>query len=292
MGHRDGVGTARKLAAGAPAGSPGPERVPDRDPGLFGPGSVTWRVHSDQILWVGGLRALYLQALQPETVRGVFTHSGYRDDPWGRLLRTANYVGAVTFGTTARAEAAGARVRSVHERLGLTDPHLLRWVHCCEVGSFLESYRRGGGGLTAADADAYLAEQVRAAELVGLDAATVPASVAELDAYFERMRPELTATPEAREVARFLLNPPMPTRVRLLTPAVPAWAAVSGLAFALQPAWARRMYRIPAPPLADLSTTVALRSLRFALARLPDRLRTGPHLQDALARTAAGPAQQ
>jgi hypothetical protein len=117
------------------------------DPGLFGPGSVTWRVHADQILWVGGLRALYLQALQPETVRGVFTHSGYRDDPWGRLLRTADYVGVVTYGTTARAEAAGARVRAVHSRLGLTDPHLLRWVHCCEVGSFLEAYRRAGAAL-------------------------------------------------------------------------------------------------------------------------------------------------
>jgi uncharacterized protein (DUF2236 family) len=256
------------------------------DPGLFGPGSVTWRVHADQILWVGGLRALYLQALQPETVRGVFTHSGYRDDPWGRLLRTADYVGVVTYGTTARAEAAGARVRAVHSRLGLTDPHLLRWVHCCEVGSFLEAYRRAGGGLSDADADAYLAEQVRAAELVGLDPATVPASVAELEAYLERMRPELAGTPEALEVARFLLAPPMPARVRLLTPAAPAWAAVSGLALALLPGWARRLYRIPPLPLADLSTTVALRSLRHTLGLLPDRLRTGPHLRDALARTA------
>lgn len=255
------------------------------DPGLFGPGSVTWRVHADQILWIGGLRALYLQALQPETVRGVFTHSGYRDDPWGRLMRTANYVGVVTYGTTARAEAAGARVRAVHERLGIGDPHLLRWVHCCEVGSFLEAYRRAGGGLTDAEADAYVAEQVRAAALVGLDPATVPASVAELDAYLERMRPELSGTREALEVARFLLAPPMPTRVRLLTPAVPAWAAVSGLAFALLPGWARRLYRVPPLPFADLSATVALRSLRRGIGLLPDRLRTGPHLTDAIART-------
>ena len=263
------------------------ERPAQGDPGLFGPGSVTWRVHADQILWVGGLRALYLQALQPETVRGVFTHSDYKDDPWGRLLRTATYVGVVTYGTTAAAEAAGARVRTVHDRLNLADPHLLRWVHCCEVGSFLAAFRRAGGGLSDAEADGYLAEQVRAAALVGLDPATVPASVAELGAYFDRMRPELSAGPEAREVARFLLLPPMPAKIRLLTPAAAAWAGVSGLAFALQPRWARRMYhRLPGPPLADLSTTIALRSLRRTFALLPDHLRTGPHLRDALARTA------
>src|SRR5437763_9850759 len=32
------------------------------DAGLFGPDSMTWQVHADQILWVAGLRALLLQA--------------------------------------------------------------------------------------------------------------------------------------------------------------------------------------------------------------------------------------
>jgi uncharacterized protein (DUF2236 family) len=272
--------TARPARDTAPAARRG-------DPGLFGPGSVTWRVHAEQILWVGGLRALYLQALQPDTVRGVFTHSNYQADPWGRLMRTAGYVGVVTYGARANAEAAGARVRKLHARLGVADAHLLRWVHCCEVGSFLEAYQRAGGGLSAADADGYLAEQVRAAELVGLDPATVPASVADLDAYTESMRPELAASKEAREVARFLLAPPMPARVRLLTPAAPTWAAVSALAFALQPGWARRLYGLPPLPLTDLATTAAMRALRASLTLLPDQYRTGPHLRDARERTGA-----
>lgn len=251
------------------------------NPGLFGPGSITWRVHADQILWVGGLRALYLQALHPEAVRGVFTHSDYKDDPWGRLFRTADYVGVVTFGSRRRAEAAGARVRGVHNRLGLTDPHLLRWVHCCEVGSFLDTFRRAGGGLTEAEADGYLAEQVQGAELVGLDPDTVPRSVAQLADYFDRMRPELVGTPEAREVARFLLLPPMPTRIRLLTPALPAWVVLSGLAFATQPGWARRLYGIPSVPLADVAIGLQLRAIRTAVQRLPENTRTGPHLRAA-----------
>jgi uncharacterized protein (DUF2236 family) len=267
---------ANPFETGAPAPADG-----RGDPGLFGPGSVTWRVHADQILWVGGLRALYLQALHPEAVRGVFTHSDYKDDPWGRLFRTADYVGVVTFGSRGRAAAAGARVRAVHDRLGLNDPHLLRWVHCCEVGSFLDTFRRAGGGLTDAEADLYLAEQVQAAELVGLDPDTVPDSVAQLDAYFERMRSELASTPEAREVARFMLLPPMPTKIRLLTPALPAWVVLSGLAFATQPAWARRLYGVPGVPLADLAVTLQLRGIRTAVQRLPEKTRTGPHLRAA-----------
>jgi uncharacterized protein (DUF2236 family) len=34
---------------------------PARDSGLFGPSSVTWRIMSEPVMWVAGLRALYLQ---------------------------------------------------------------------------------------------------------------------------------------------------------------------------------------------------------------------------------------
>ena len=42
-------------------------------------------------------------------------------------------------------------------------------------------------------------EQRRAAAVVGLDPATVPASMAELDSYIAAMRPRLRVTPEARQ---------------------------------------------------------------------------------------------
>lgn len=42
------------------------------DVGLFGPGSVTWHIHGDAtVMWVGGLRALLLQALHPLAMAGV-----------------------------------------------------------------------------------------------------------------------------------------------------------------------------------------------------------------------------
>ncbi|MDQ0792065.1 uncharacterized protein (DUF2236 family) [Streptomyces sp. B1I3] len=52
------------------------------DPGLFGPGSVTWQMHADPMMWVAGVRALYLQALHPRAVRGVMQNSDFRRN-WG-----------------------------------------------------------------------------------------------------------------------------------------------------------------------------------------------------------------
>ena len=62
------------------------------DPGLCGPDSVSWRVIGDVSVFVGGIRALLIQAAHPEVVAGVDDHSRYRDDPLGRLSRTSFYV--------------------------------------------------------------------------------------------------------------------------------------------------------------------------------------------------------
>src|SRR5271169_71290 len=85
----------------------------DGDAGLFGPDSVTWRVHAHPSVLVGGIRALLVQSLHPLAIAGVAQHSQYRRDPLGRLQRTAAYVAATTYGTTADADEAIARVRAV-----------------------------------------------------------------------------------------------------------------------------------------------------------------------------------
>jgi uncharacterized protein (DUF2236 family) len=273
------------------------------DLGYFGPDSVTWQVHADPVMWVGGLRALFLQALHPLAMAGVEQHSGFRDDPWGRLFRTADYVGVVTYGTKAEADRAASRVRGRHRRhtgvepesgipYAVDDPELLLWVHCCEVDSFLGTARRAGLRLSAAQADRYVAEQVRAAGLAGIPAELVPRTVAEVEAYFRRLRPELRLTAAARSAARFVLFPPMPLAAQLATPARPVWVGVAGLAFGLLPAWARRTYRLPGLPVTDVGATLALRWLRLAVRALPPRLREGPNYRQAKARLATTPVRR
>ena len=277
------------------------------DVGLFGPYSVTWKLHREPILLIGGLRSLYLQALHPRAVAGVAQNSGFRSDPWGRLTRTSDYVGTVVYGSTEQVEAAASRLRRLHSRMSAIDPRtgetfrideadLLRWVHVTEVESFLTTARRAGVRLTDDEVDRYYAEQLRAAELVGLDPATVPATAAEVAAYYEAMRPGLGLTRDSAETAFFLTVPPVPEDwggrpLRLgLTLGPTRWAyfGIAGTAFALLPPWARRMYGGLGWPSTDISADLSIRSMRLLMraiiAAMPTRYKVAPMRQAALER--------
>ncbi|MFC4328096.1 oxygenase MpaB family protein [Streptomyces andamanensis] len=274
------------------------ETIRTGDPGLFGPGSVTWQAHSDPMMWIAGIRALYLQALHPRAVRGVMENSDFRRDAWGRLLRTAHFVGTTTYGTTDAAEQAGARVRRIHRllsatdpdtgaRFGIDDPELLLWVHCAEIDSYLHVLWRSGFPLTRARADRYVAEHRTSARLVGLDPDTVPASRAGLAAYFDRVRPQLAAGADARAVDDFLRRPPVHP---LLVPAREVlWRQVAHLAYASLPPYAHGLYGRPAP--APAVVTRRLRTAGALLRCVPAQVRwqlPPRHILSAVARL--GPA--
>ena len=268
------------------------------DAGLFGPRTVTWELHADPLLWVAGLRALYLQALHPLALAGVEGHSSFRDDPWGRLMRTAGFIGVATYGTRTEAHNLARAVNRAHRRVSgvdavtgrpyrADDPELLAWVHTGLVDSILQVLRRSGRPVSDADADRYLAEMGRFARLVGLRAQDVPRSEAELATYYDRMRPRLLGSDAARNAASFVLRPPMPVAVALATPARPAWATVARLAYGTLPGWARHTYALRGVWTSDRATDVGLRALRLALRALPPGLREGPHLREARRRLAA-----
>ena len=282
------------------------------DVGLFGPDSVTWKLHKEPVLGLGGLRSLYLQALHPRAVAAIAQNSGYRDDPWGRLIRTSNYVGTVVFGSTEEAGLAASRLRRLHARLSAVDPRtgerfrvdepdLLRWVHVAEIESFLTTAVRAGVPLTDAEIDAYYTEQLKSAELVGLDPATVPSTAAEVAAYYAEMRPELSLTKDSIETALFLTVPPVPENwggraLRLgltLGPTRWAYTGIAATAIGLLPPWARRMYGGPGWPTTDLTAALSVRGLRLlissVLATAPERYRVPPLRRAALERAGLTP---
>jgi uncharacterized protein (DUF2236 family) len=247
------------------------------DKGLFGPDSVTWRVHSDAAMLIGGIRALLMQTLHPRAMAGVADHSAYRTDPTGRLWRTAGYVGTTTFGTTKEAKAAIAMVKRVHTRVvGTTptgepysanDPHLLAYVHATLVDSFLQSYTAYGakGKLSAAEADQYVAEQARIAVLFQAEA--FPTSTAELKQWMAGIRPELRSTPAAREAVRFLLFPPLQPQL------LPVYGVLAAAAVSSLPLWARWELRVPKLPLTELLT---VRPAAQALSKVIDWAMSAP----------------
>ncbi len=235
------------------------------------PGGIARRVHADlPTMLVGGVSALLLQALHPLAMAGVAEHSSYQEDPLGRLKRTAAFVGTTTFGTVAEAEAAIAQVRRVHRRVkgiapdgrpySADDPELVTFIHVAEVSSFLASSRRyGPRPLTPEECDEYY-DQVAPVALA-LGAEWVPRSVAEVESYLRRIRPDLYAGPQARAARDWLLRgvARRPTERAV-------YSLVLAAAVGVLPTWARRELGLSlVGPLDLLVETAAVTPLTRAL---------------------------
>jgi uncharacterized protein (DUF2236 family) len=213
------------------------------------------RVHSDASMFIGGIRALLLQSLHPLAMAGVAQHSDFRNDPWGRLQRTADFLAITTFGTAEMADNIIERIHAVHETVkGTTrdgvpyeanDPHLLRWVHVAEVDSFLTTYQAfSETPLSAADADDYVEDMAVVARKMGIPAP--PTSVQGLRDQLHSYRNELCSTPESRDAAKYLLfEPPLDTKSKL------AYGTLCAAAIATLPVWARKDLRLPWLPLTE-----------------------------------------
>src|SRR5258707_9796922 len=222
---------------------------------MFAAGRPVRRVHGDSSMFVGGIRALLLQSLHPLAMAAVAGHSGYRGDPWGRLQRTSYFLAVTTFGRAADAREAIGRVRAIHERVtgtapdgrpyAASDPRLLTWVHIAEADSFLRAHSRfGAHPLDQAGRDGYVADLARIGAALGVP--KPPRTEAELAARIAEYRPELAATAQAREAARFLLlNPPLPVIAR------PPYGVLAAAAVSLLPWWAPWPLRLPLVPVAE-----------------------------------------
>ena len=178
--------------------------APLGDPGMFGPDSVAWRVHANPIaLAVGGIAAVILELAEPRVRTGVWEHSTFRTDPLGRMRRTGEATLITTYGPTKAAQARIDMVTRMHQRVGGTtpegqaytalEPELMTWVHITAGWGFMNAYNRYVAPLSRAEQDRYYAEGGAIGRAFG--AVDVPGSVAEVDAWFERMRPKLVPHP-------------------------------------------------------------------------------------------------
>lgn len=219
---------------------------PVGDSGLFGPHSATWRVHSNfPGMLAGGLAALTLQTLHPLALAGVWDHSNFRGDLLGRLRRTTAFVGGTTYAPRSQAEALIAHVRQIHDHIvgrgedgrpySANDPQLLTWVHVSEAYCFLQGYRRYSHiALPPGAADRYYDEVRCIAEALG--ATEVPASEKSVEAYFQRIQPELVDTERSRVVLSLLWQVRLPVPAARLSRDLFLHAGA-----ALLPEWANKL---------------------------------------------------
>ncbi|MDX6606275.1 MAG: hypothetical protein QOD14_815 [Solirubrobacterales bacterium] len=230
-----------------PSGLPVP--AGPHDWGYFGPASISWRVHSNPVLLVGGLRALIIQSLNPLAMAGIDQHSDYLTRPLSRLRRTAEYVATIVYGDSASARRAAEMVERIHSRVKGIDPitgspysaadvETKIWVHCVEVHSFLAAYRAYGARMDEAEQDAYLAEQARAAELMGIPADLIPSSRAAYRDFFDFMRPRLCVSKASRDAIELVVDPP---KTRELLPHQVSLRMMASAAVAITPRYMQRM---------------------------------------------------
>lgn len=227
------------------------------------------RVHADASMFIGGLRALLLQSLHPLVMAGVTQHSDFKNDPWGRLQRTADFLVTTTFGSANEAQRTINRIKAVHSHVhgvardGRTysagDPHLLRWVHVVEVDSFLSVYQRYGEfPLDQAGRDGYVSDMAVIARAFG-----VPAPPQSEQALRDQLRsyiPELRSSPESRDAARYLmLQPPLPM------PARAAYTVLVATTVATLPRWSRSLLGVPYLPITE---AITLRPLGDGITRI------------------------
>src|SRR5260370_42217844 len=84
--------------------------------GLYPEHSITRRVNRENVLLLGGGRALLMQLAHPKVAAGVDDHSDFRRHPIRRLRRAVRMTMAIVFGDTKTAEAAAQDVDRAHGR--------------------------------------------------------------------------------------------------------------------------------------------------------------------------------
>ena len=212
--------------------------------------SVARLVHGDLAsMLIGGIASLFFQTLHPYAMAGVAQHSRYQNDPLGRMLQTANFLGFTTYGPKDLAYSSIERVLAVHEAVRGTaddgveyyanDPHLLLWVHCAEISMFLEGYLKfGRKRITDQERDAYVLEMSQLALDFGIT--NPPRTYRELRDELSRFRPELRLIPEGAVARDFVAHEIIKERSKKIV----FWFFVQS-SYALMEPWAQESLGVP-----------------------------------------------
>jgi len=187
--------------------------------GLYPEGSITRRVNRENVLLLGGGRALLMQLAHPKVAAGVDEHSDFRSHPVRRLRRTVRMTMAIVFGDRETAMAAARAVNQTHGRVRgrayrALDPELLLWVHSTLVDSAIVTYETFVKPLSARERDDFYQESKVLGELLGVPRDRFPPTHDDLIEYMASMVSSGAVAVDtlAAELGALVLRP----RLRLL----------------------------------------------------------------------------
>lgn len=197
----------------------------DRNSGIFGPASLSWRINRESALFLGAGRAALLQLAHPWVAASLAEHSSVMDRPIERFHNTFRIVFTMIFGSLPQALAASRHLHALHTRIQGEIPedvaqwkrgsryeaneiNALRWVFATLVESAVLAYDCALPALSAVERDRYYADCKTLAGLFGLPAASLPENWEAFATYNLAMHAsnELGVSGSARHMAHNLLR--------------------------------------------------------------------------------------
>jgi uncharacterized protein (DUF2236 family) len=234
-------------------------------------------VSRENILMLGGGRALLMQLAHPKVAAGVDEHSDFRAQPIRRLRRTIRVTMAIIFGDRDTALAAARSVNQVHAKVRgqdyrALDSDLLLWVHATLTDSALVTYETFVRRLPAHDREDFYQESKVIGELLGIPRERFPATLSDFDVYVDQM---MSAGPVrvgrvALELAGQVLRP----RVRLLPG--PVMVPFEVVTAGLLPPGLRTQYGLAWGPRQQRAFRLAVSTVPRVVAITPPLLRVWP----------------
>jgi uncharacterized protein (DUF2236 family) len=246
-------------------------------PGFFADDSMTRRVNRENILLLGGGRALLMQIAHPKVALGVDEHSDFRTDPIRRLRRTIRMTMAIVFGDRETALEAARTVNQAHARVRgrgyrALDPDLLLWVHATLADTALVTYETFVQQLSPREREEFYQEFKLMSVMLGIPRAHFPAKLGDFHEYLEGMMSSgrVRVGSRARDLADQILRP----RLRLVPGQVmiPFEIITAGLL----PPTLRAQYGLAWGPSQQRAYRLAVRSLPRIVALTPPVIRVWP----------------
>lgn len=274
------------------------EEVQDPTAGIYGPGSQSWLISKEAILFLGGGRAALLQTAHPFVAHGVDQHSATKHDPLGRFQRTFDNVFAMVFGDLDSAIRSARRVHNIHKRIRgqieedvgrfakgspylANDEEALFWVHATLIETAVQVYELMIRPLSAEEKDRYYQETRRFAQLFGIPDRVMPKDWEAFAAYNREMwdSSTLAVGAPALELRRFLFTSPKPGYSALFR-----W--LETMTAGLMPERLRDQFELPWGKADQRVFQASVATLRVSYKRLPPRLRYLPAYVQARRRIA------
>ena len=181
--------------------------------------------------------ALLMQVAHPTVGAGVEEHSNYREDPWGRLIRTLDFVNLLVYGTPEQSAAVGANVRNMHKRIKgvrpdgkryhALEPEAFAWVHATLIEAILVTRPRFVGPISPPVAARMYSEWRELGANLGVRERDLPETYNGFRVYFDTMVNERLEDNETVQGILEALSRPTPPPLPQL--AQSAFSAISRL---------------------------------------------------------------